>query len=295
MPWFYELGDRYAYKPRIDLRPGWNQLLLKIEHDVGRFGRVSFTLRLSNADGTPAPGLLFSSRPGQPEQLRVERDQATALQERWYRLQVPPGTHALWLPGSPAFRALYLNGRPITATTESRIEYGNLDWNHPNVIAMVTSAANELDTALQFETALTQYHLGSWTWTGLSSLSGEAAYEKTFRVDPSFLGKRIELDLGQVGVTAEVWVNDKRVGERVWAPFQFDVSQYLHSGENRVKIAVTNSDSNRRAEADAMRYIQERDLPGGRAAVYMESLSLNGLIGPVTLVPYEQIDLHIPQ
>ena len=295
MPWFYELGDRYAYRPTIELRAGWNQLLLKIEHDSGRFGRVSFTLRLSDADGAPAEGLLFSSHPGQPEQLRAERDQATATQERWYRLPVPPGTHALRLPRSPAFRALYLNGDSITATADARIEYGNLDWNRANVIAMVTSAANELDTALQFETASTQYHLGSWTWTGLSSLSGEAAYEKAFRVDASLQGKRIELDLGQVGVTAEVWVNDKRVGERVWAPFQFDITSYLHSGENRLKIAVTNSDSNRRAEEDAMRYIQERELPGGRAAVYMESLSLNGLIGPITLVPYEQIELNIQQ
>jgi beta-galactosidase/beta-glucuronidase len=108
-------------------------------------------------------------------------------------------------------------------------------------------------------------------------------------------GKRIELDLGRVGVTAEVWVNGKRVGERVWEPFRLDVTEYLHPGENRLRIAITNSDSNRRADADTMRYLEKKPLPGGRAAVYMDSLSLNGLIGPVALVPYQQVKLYIPQ
>jgi hypothetical protein len=77
-------------------------------------------------------------------------------------------------------------------------------------------------------------------------------------------------------VTAEVWVNEKRVGERVW--------------ESR----ATNSNSNRRAEADPIRYIEKKPLPGGEAAVYMDTLSLNGLLGTVALVPYEKIELHIP-
>ena len=98
-----------------------------------------------------------------------------------------------------------------------------------------------------------------------------------------------------MGVTAEVWVNEKRVNERVWEPYRLEITEDLHPGENHLRIAVTNSDSNRRADEDAMRYLEKKELPGGRAAVYMESLSLNGLLGPVALVPYEKIELHIPQ
>ncbi len=139
------------------------------------------------------------------------------------------------------------------------------------MIALVTSAHDELGDSLQFETGQSEYHLGSWTWTGLSSFSGEATYQRNFRLDPNLEGKRIELDLGQVGVTAEVWVNEKRVGERVWAPYRLDVTEYLHAGENRLTIAVTNSDSNRRAEADPMSYMEKELLPGGEAAVWTRS------------------------
>jgi len=89
--------------------------------------------------------------------------------------------------------------------------------------------------------------------------------------------------------------NEKRVGERVWEPCRLDVTEYLYPGENRLKIAVTNSDSNRRAVADPIRYLERKLLPEGIAAVYMDLLSLNGLLGPAALVPYKKIELHIPQ
>jgi len=294
MPWYYELRDGFASKPTIKLQAGWNQLLAKIEHDPGRFGRIVFSLRLSATAEMPVSGLLFSSQPESPERLRAERAEISKLQERWYRLQVPPGTRALLLPSLAKFRAVYLNGKPI-ATTDARVEFSNLEWSHPNVIALVTASGGELEDSLQFEAGKSEYRLGSWTWTGLTSFSGEATYEKRFQLDPSLVGKHIELDLGRVGVTAEVWVNEKRVGERVWEPYRLEITEDLHPGENHLRIAVTNSDSNRRADEDAMRYREKKELPGGRAAVYMESLSLSGLLGPVALVPYEKIELHIPQ
>ena len=292
MPVDSELRDGFAFKPTIELRAGWNNLLVKVEHDSNP---IAFTLRLSDLEGVPIPGLIFSSRPDPPEQLRAKQAQATGLQERWYRLQVPPGTHALRLPSIPKFRAVYLNGKSITTTTDSRVEFSSLDWKHPNVIALVTARGDELEDSLQFDGGKSDYRLGSWTWTGLTSFSGEATYDKSFQLDPSLAGKRIELDLGRVGVTAEVWVNEKRVGERLWEPYRLDVTEYLHPGENRLKILITNSDANRRAEADPMRYMERKLLPGGGAVVYMDLLSLNGLLGPVELVPYEPIELHIPQ
>jgi len=291
MPVDSELRDGFAFKPLIELKAGWNRLLVKVEHDSNP---IAFLLRLSDREGKSVPGLMFSSRPDSPERLREQRAEAMKLMERWYRVQVPPGTGALRLPGTPKFRAIYLNGKPIS-TADARVEFGGLEWNHPNVIALVTSAADQLGDSLQFEPGKNNYQLGSWTWTGLSSFSGEATYEKSFRLDPSLEAKRIELDLGQVGVTAEVWLNEKRVGERVWEPYRLDVTEYLHPGENHLKIAVTNSDSNRRAEADPMRYMERKQLPGGGAVVYMDTLSLNGLLGPVQLIPYEKIGLRIPE
>jgi hypothetical protein len=44
-----------------------------------------------------------------------------------------------------------------------------------------------------------------------------------------------------------------------------------------------------------MRYMERKLLPGGGAVVYMDLLSVNGLLGPVELVPYEKMEVHIPQ
>ena len=289
-PRYYELRDGFAYKSGIKLKAGWNELLVKVEHDKGRFGPVVFSVRLSDTRGLPMRGLISSIHPDPPESLRRERGHEHM--ERWYRVQIPPGTRALRLPDTPNFHAVYLNGKPTKIA--KRLEFGTLDWHHLNVICLVTSAADELSETLHFEPGESSYHLGSWTWTGLSSFSGETTYQKVFVLDRSLEGKRIELDLGQVGVTAEVWLNGQRLGERLWQPYRFDVTAFLHAGKNDLKIAVSNSDSNSRAEEDVMRYIDKTQLPGGDAAVFMGSLNLNGLLGPVQLVPYSKFEMSLP-
>jgi hypothetical protein len=80
----------------------------------------------------------------------------------------------LLLPETVKFRAVYLNGAPVTTAADRLVEFSGLDWNHPNVLALVTAAADELEDCLQFETGKSSYRVGSWTWTGLSSFSGEA-------------------------------------------------------------------------------------------------------------------------
>jgi hypothetical protein len=94
-----------------------------------------------------------------------------------------------------------------------------------------------------------------------------------------------------------VWINGKKAGERVWAPFRFDVGGMLKSGRNHVRVAVTNSDANARAFPTEERF-QERTRPpvGGisnAAAVYLDTLRLNGLIGPVRLRIAEPVEFDL--
>jgi hypothetical protein len=49
------------------------------------------------------------------------------------------------------------------------------------------------------------------------------------------------------------------------------------------------------AEADPERYFHRKALPGGRALPLLDTLSLNGLLGPVRLVPYLDMDLPLRQ
>ena len=93
--------------------------------------------------------------------------------------------------------------------------------------------------------------------------SGTAIYEKTVNLPDSFLksGKSVRLDLGEakslpeqelrngmqtwldapVKEAAVVYVNDKRAGS-VWSPpYSLDVTQFLKSGSNKIKIVVGNT------------------------------------------------------
>ncbi len=70
-------------------------------------------------------------------------------------------------------------------------------------------------------------------------------YEKSFNLDPGFVKKHVILHVGAVDQYAEIYVNDKRVGENIggYLPFEFDITDYLVSGVNRLKIVATDERS----------------------------------------------------
>ncbi len=77
--------------------------------------------------------------------------------------------------------------------------------------------------------------------------SGTAIYEKEISVEKSQLNKnkKIILDLGEMNDIAEISVNGENVGV-VWnPPYQKDITKYLKSGDNDIRIAVTNNWANR--------------------------------------------------
>jgi hypothetical protein len=80
--------------------------------------------------------------------------------------------------------------------------------------------------------------LEDWKGWAADKFSGLMDYTKTLQVDK--VEKQMFLDLGKVCFTAEVWVNGKPVGARLWGPYVFDVSNVLHSGKNEIRIRVAN-------------------------------------------------------
>jgi hypothetical protein len=77
--------------------------------------------------------------------------------------------------------------------------------------------------------------------------SGTAIYEKTIRVTAADLSanKRISLDLGALYDIAELDVNGQRVGVLWNPPYRTDITSFLKTGANTLKIHVTNNWSNR--------------------------------------------------
>ena len=96
---------------------------------------------------------------------------------------------------------------------------------------------------------------------GIKYFSGTATYEKDVamtgwiarpctdgvsRRDFMKDGSRYVLNLGQVGVIAEVWVNGKFCGTAWHAPYRVDITDALTSGDhNKIVVKVTNTWRNR--------------------------------------------------
>ncbi|MEW6071370.1 MAG: glycosylhydrolase-like jelly roll fold domain-containing protein [Planctomycetota bacterium] len=80
--------------------------------------------------------------------------------------------------------------------------------------------------------------LASWLDWGLGEFTGFLDYTTSF----SLAGAkgRVVLDLGEVRHMAEVWVNGRPAGARLWPPFRFDVTALVAPGENEVKVRVGN-------------------------------------------------------
>jgi hypothetical protein len=76
---------------------------------------------------------------------------------------------------------------------------------------------------------------------GVKYFSGTASWQRSFNLTPKdLIGNRFVLDLGQVAILAEVYVNEKSVGVCWKPPFRLEVTNLLKPGENQLDIRVTN-------------------------------------------------------
>lgn len=88
----------------------------------------------------------------------------------------------------------------------------------------------------------------SWTEhpkPGIKYFSGIATYRTTFPIQPGTGQRRICLNLGEVRFVAEVIVNGKNLGVLWTPPYELDISDAVHDGENELVVRVANVWSNR--------------------------------------------------
>ena len=147
--------------------------------------------------------------------------------------------------------------------------------------------------------------LKSWTESendGIKYFSGIARYEKTFVHDynPVLLGKtKIYLDLGDLSNVGEVWLNDQPLGITWAKPFMYDITEILRPGENKLKIEIANTWSNR-IVGDALKgekytsvNIRDTNIKGlyGTYMPWKEvPLLKSGLLGPVKIITIKPIN-----
>jgi hypothetical protein len=87
--------------------------------------------------------------------------------------------------------------------------------------------------------------LGDWSETdGLRAYSGGAWYRKNITLESGDVKNRLEIDLGDLVSSAELWINGKSAGIRVSPPWKFDITPFARAGENRIEILVYNTIAN---------------------------------------------------
>jgi hypothetical protein len=110
----------------------------------------------------------------------------------------------------------------------------------------------------------------------LRGLSGSGTYTTNFTVSATDAGSHFILDLGNVKDVAEVMVNGKRAATLLLRPYEADVTDFVHSGENHLDVTVTNSLFN------SMILREPRPFRGG-PAMNPSGLMSAGLIGPTQM------------
>lgn len=85
---------------------------------------------------------------------------------------------------------------------------------------------------------------GSWTGFGYPYFSGTGVYSQVFKVPDTPLGARLVVSVDSVRDMVEILVNGKSAAVRLWRPWEADVTDLLHKGENELELRVTNSAAN---------------------------------------------------
>jgi hypothetical protein len=135
----------------------------------------------------------------------------------------------------------------------------------------------------------------SWTESrdsGIKYFSGTATYHNSFQVDAGSVNRKLILDLGGVRDLAEVYVNGNSAGILWKKPFRVDISPFVKTGVNDLKIEIVNLWVNRltgdmllapkdRFCKTNQSYMTSEVWPGGDEPFRLQTA---GLLGPVTLV-----------
>ena len=163
----------------------------------------------------------------------------------WYRFDLPPGTRAMKLSLAVPCE-IWVNGVRERMGKDGRVILDKLALNGGICAVKVRErpgfrAGAVFNEAVQFDCGPGRINLGSWHEKGLQTYSGIGVYSRTLDLPADVIGKPLTLDLGEVRGTAEVMINGKSAGVRIWRPYRFDIGDLIRAGDNRLVITVANT------------------------------------------------------
>ncbi len=239
------MRDEWAETTPIRLSAGWNTVLLKIGPSL--MVPTAFLFRIIGEDGETLNGLSYAADKSKTPTIEHEENVIT--------VEVPPGAVAL------------KNGQAVEGGT-----------------TVTLPPAPIPEQPVEFRSGTVGFSLQSWTDSSLAFYSGSAVYETDFTLTREEAAMPLAIDLGEVGVAAEAWLNGRKLGERVWRPFRFDLGGKAVAGVNHLKIRVANSNAGWQSQGDTiypkgswgLRYKTELDR--------LPTIRPNGLEGPVRIL-----------
>lgn len=138
--------------------------------------------------------------------------------------------------------------------------------------------------------------LKSWTaytQEGIKYYSGSAVYKTKFNVKRSNLkSTKVLLDLGNVLDMAQLKINGKLVRLAWAAPFEFDISNFVKSGQNDIEVEVTNLWPNRLIGDGKLpldRRLTKTNIGKFNTPDAEKYLRTSGLLGPVKVLFVPQV------
>jgi hypothetical protein len=161
----------------------------------------------------------------------------------WYRYEVPPGIKEMVIHNNTA--KVWVNGMEIPV-------YNGVATikNPPKEVSKVAIRVNMkpgeyagavFEKPIQLKLEGGTIRNGLWSDFALSTYSGIGVYKQQINLSANEVKQKIELDLGEVFVAAEVFINGQLVGSKVASPYKFDISGLLQSGKNELEIRVANT------------------------------------------------------
>ena len=115
---------------------------------------------------------------------------------------------------------------------------------------------------------------GSWQseFSDLRDYAGVAWYWRSLQLKPLDPGQVALLRFGAVDYRAVVYVNNQRVGSHDggYLPFEFNVTSYLHAGENQIAVRVADPGANP-SDVEGIKYAE---IPHGKQNWYVQTSGL---------------------
>jgi len=183
------------------------------------------------------------------------------LKDNGVHINLLPGESTIYVLGS--IDTSLLKNRPLRA---DNCRGGNGYCEKTPLNTPFTISFTKADETIPYKTITRTTLVNETAPTEEPYFSGTFEYTTTFTWNED-LPKIATLDLGEVGESAEVFVNDIPVGVRINAPYIFDVTNTLTPGDNTLRIIVTNHLGHKMRDRFSM------TMP----------LEASGLMGPVTI------------